>query len=248
MPSNTEIAKEIEEVVRGWWDKHQAPVLLSKLGSLLSSDVQSTIQDEKIGLKRFISAYCENLRLLEMGRHGGGVAPLEKSAGRTEEELERAFESQRKLENVGRIPSYDSLVWRAFRSPISNGERRFLKIDPNERVELRQIESSDEGPNDPLWFEVKADDIPKFENGIPATAREIHDAIKAWSEGKVELDHLIKLNNPKIGDGDRKIHKIQRESALDLLLNGLRIFSRDELARINVPADVLLSVLERSRR
>lgn len=248
MSSEAGIANEIDLVVNAWWDKHQSPVLLSKLGSLLLPETQQLVRDGKMGLKRFIALYNPSMRLLEMGRHGGGVAPAEKAAGKSEDDLERAFENQRRLETVDRIPSYDSLVWRAFRAPIVAGERRFLKVDPGEKIELREVESSAAFPDNGTYLEIKPSDLSHLDGELPPTARDIHDAIMKWAEGRTDLRNLTKSSDTRAPVANVQFKGAPRSSALDSLIFGLRGFTREELARISIPADVLLSMLERSRK
>ena len=248
MSSNAEIAQEIEGVVDAWWENNQVPVLLSKLGSLLSPETQRLVRDEKIGLKRFIALYSPGIRLLEMGRHGGGGAPNEETIEFTDEELSKIFENKRKLEDVDRIPSYDVLVWRAFRTPLSPGERRFLKIDPDDRIELRQMEAPEEAPEEPTYFEVKADDLSHLQGNLPATARDVHNAIKAWAEGKTDFNNLIKSHEHRGLNAKAKLMDRQVGLDVDGIIANLRGFTKDELARISIPADVILSFLERNRK
>ncbi|MFD1613425.1 hypothetical protein ACFSCW_16615 [Sphingomonas tabacisoli] len=248
MGSHTELAAELEKAITNWWDAHQSPILLSKLGGLLSSDIQARIREEKVGLKRFLAEELPQMRVLALGRHGGGVAPADKIDGQTDQEITANFEARRRRELVDRIPSYDRSVWQAFRTRIEDGVRRFLRVQKGEKVEALEVSPEESPPPGEEWIEITPADLQHLTLAAPS-ARDIHNAIQSWARGR--LDPTLLERAPEIRSAytsESPARSFGRVGTLESVVVGLKGFTRDELARIQVPADVLLSLLERSRR
>lgn len=247
MTSVADLASDVEGIVRGWWTANQAPVLLSKLGSLLSENSQVLIRIEKLPLKRFIQdVLADRLRLVSLPRHGGGVAPLEETRGLSDDQLSEAFESQRRRQISNRIPRYNALIWDAFRTPLTEGRRRFVRVGLQGQIEVREIANEDDALEGDGWIEVHQDNLPLSDGG-PPSIREMDDAIRHWADGKIDTRRLLHVSTaPSAGQVAQRPRPPM--ATLDSVIVGLRVFTTEELARIQIPADVVLSLLERNRR
>jgi hypothetical protein len=249
MTSAMDLSRAIEHLVHGWWNEKQVPLLLSKLGSLLPSELQVWIRTERVALKRFIQEELSSrIRLLDFPRQGGGVVPFQETQGVSEKELEEAFERQRLAHIENKIPRYHVLIWDAFRTPLIDGHRRFVRVGDNGEIEVKEIGSNSEPPTEKGWIEVTQEHLQHLsEYGSPAPG-EVDNAIKGWADGKFEPDKLfqrareVQLRSPSHSRNRTRV------GSLESIVLGLRGFTTDELARIQIPGDVLLSVLERNSR
>lgn len=252
--NSADLASEVDALVREWWSANEAPLLLSKLGSLLSRDAQIFARVQRIALKRFIGVELpDRLRLVSLPQHGGGVAPLPETSALSEKDLAEALEAYRRRQAAARVPRYHALIWDAFRTPLTEGRRRFVLIGNQDEIELQEIGSESEAPAGEGWIEVLQEHLDHIHQDGRLVASDMNAAIRRWAEGKVETRRLLHRPATSVSAtaslpstplrGPR-----HRPGTVDSVIVGLRGFTPDELARIQIPADVILSFLERSSR
>jgi hypothetical protein len=200
-------------------------------------------------LKRFIEENLRaDVRLVTLPRHGGAVIPLRDTADLSDDDLHNAFEEQRAKQSAARIPRYNSLIWDAFKTQLAEGRKRFVRVGKAGEVEVAEVAEGAEAPEGDGWIEVLQSDLPDRTDSAIPSPQEMDSAIRRWSEGKVESAHLHFVPSPRsaLSHGTRQSRT--RPGALESLMVGLRGFTPDELSRIQIPADVLVSFLERTNR
>jgi hypothetical protein len=241
-------AAAIEQTVAAWWAEYRAPLLLSKLGGLIPSEIQKNLRLERIPLKRFIRDELEGrVRLLKMPRLGGGVSPWNETKGISEGDLERMFEERRRERLEQRIPRYNALIWDAFRTPLLDGRRRFVRIGDAGEIELSEVGDDAEVPTGDGWIEVAQQDLGHVPPAGHPMARDMDGAIRRWAEGKIEANKLVQPTGEQPKSFQVRRGKENRSlSSLSTVISGLEGFTNEELARIQIPADVLLSILRRN--
>lgn len=243
-------AAVVERIVTDWWKANEAPLLLSKLGSLLPIDVQRYLRVERVPLKRLIRDELEGrVRLLNMVQLGGGVVPVKETAQFSEEDLEQRFEVKRRERIEERVPRYNAIIWDAFRTALLPDRRRFVRVGPNGEVELTEIGSNAEPPSGDGWIEVAHEHLEHIPAGGPPQSREMDGAIKQWAKDRIDAALLLHPGKPKPRPSAAKdFETAMVPKSISAIVNGLQGFTREELARIHIPADVMLAVLQRSGR
>lgn len=242
------LLSEIPAIVEREWQERQRPLLLSQLGGRLSDAAKLLVRSENVGLKRLIEEYLgSTLRLLPMPSHGGGVAPRLATEDLNDAEIENKY-----ISSV-QIPNYELAVFNAFRRHIPLGSRRFILL---ENGALPRTKDQDEGSDPPPFsHEIVKDDLPADDaGGRVATRVSTHEAIMRWCEkhgiAAERLHHVPRIRF--VDEPDRPSARNARSASrpssdIDGIIFGLSVFTPSELARIQIPGDVLQAVLERLR-
>lgn len=251
MANSSELTEEILRIVADEWKHKGLPLLLSVLGARLSESAKNHVRANNIALKRFISENAsDRTRLLRMERHGGGVAPLAETDGMSDDRLEAIFESAAPLRTM---PRYKFRVWRAFSDAVPVGARRFLSILASGVVQVTDTMEAEhlEGAHEVLSSDIVPDDIERY-----ASAR--HEAIVSWAaRNGVDHSKLIMVRTPEVPGVQRSVSIVSQsdstpptssDAASASISRLLGLLTKDELARIQIPADLVLAVLERAIR
>jgi hypothetical protein len=251
MNGSANLEQEIELAVSKEWEDKRKPILFSKLGGRLSHEAREMIKADRIGLKRFVDAHLSaQIRVLPLERYGGGVAPREDTAELSDAELEAAFE---KDANAKTIPQYSFDVWSAFRRPLREDMKRYLRIVPSGLAKALDIPALEQPPAGAV--EIHPSDLPAsiFEGLLPSR-QETHEAIVAWTK-RVGFDETKLRHVPTLIFPGPTVRQIAPQSLPSTepapsatFVEGLGMLTRDELARIQIPADLVLSMLERVKR
>jgi len=135
-------------------------------------------------------------------------------------------------------------IWRALSEPL--GERtRFVELPAEGSPivhELSEGESAADG-----WIQVEATDLPPQESATsPRRAYDIHQKIRDWAEKhSVPIDRLVSPSPPRPSDSGVPQPPAQSP---DAFTRGLMSLTPSELARIQVPADLVLEMFRRVPR
>lgn len=247
--------QEIAEVVANHWNRPPGgPLLISKLGMRLSPDTKAFISSSGYGLKRYMQEYLSDaIRFVPMRSRGGGVVPLADTAGLTDQQIEERY-----VDHLGgsdpqnAIPKYWGDVWRGFQTPLPDGAVRYVVLEARGGP---QVGTSAKGA--PLPANAKLIDpndlvLPDPEGTLPPRFA-VQQAIENWCRREgVPVDSLIFTGSqPKraIGNAansERRFNAGLKGGKVDVLSLGLSALTREELARINIPADLVLTMLERA--
>ncbi|HEX8583108.1 MAG TPA: hypothetical protein VF680_01700 [Allosphingosinicella sp.] len=246
------LLRELPEIVQREWRDSQRPMLLSQLGGRLSEAAKILVRTENVGLKRLIETHLSaELRLVPMPSQGGGVVPRAETEGMSDEELNSTYT---KAETV---PNYEVEVFNAFKRHVSPGTRRFLILRPSELPLVR--DQAEDQPAPESGYEIRSEDLAIIGEGASVATRvDTHHAIEAWCQ-RAEIDpkklyRIPRLRTSNLVSEPTPIASRRPPLARDAgagelsgLVQGLNAFTQAELARIQIPGDVLLSLLERLR-
>lgn len=240
---------EILDAIETEWRDNHVPLLFSQLGlARLSEEAKSFVKDNQVSLKRHIKArLADRLRLLAMTREGGGVVPLEETAGLSDSQLEEAYARFRATKApTPRRVRFDPEIWNAFVTAVPEGSRRvasFAEGRPSVRLESQDVQLSD-GDFPIESHDTAAAPTPDGAPDYDAARRAILDWASQHhvSRSQVEADPTQRFarsrqEEPVFRGGLRDTRSVG-------FLEILRALPKDQLARLNVPGDVVLSILE----
>jgi hypothetical protein len=226
--------KEIVEGVKNWWEKEKRPILLSQLGALSGGDVARSARKFSLSLSHYIETQlCERITLL---RHSirpvivGAVPSLiANGIANVDEILEQSV--GRKTTTAGAhavrfLPAF----WFAFRKPLEEGKRRYLRTDGSrlEFLDLGEMETQLDGD-----VEIESDFIAKTRE-TPYT--ETHEKIQQWADKNGAS--FLHYTQPQFTNLARK-DEIGRKNLLAMLFTSL---AEKDLSRISVPLDIALKL------
>lgn len=242
---------EILAAVRHVWHNETRPLLLSQLGlTALSDEAKEFVAEHSVSLKRHArQRLSEELRFVPMLRQGGGLAPAAETERMSDVDLERAYNAA-----VSAIPKrarrirFEREVWRAFADPLPDGTLRAINATVSPSA-VRQLGVGDQLLPDELPVtanETAISDAP--DGGVTAVA--VERAILNWcAEMKIDPSDLAVTlpTRPASGSagtaGPTRAHGGAPDSPG--FADVLRSIPREQLARVSIPGDVLLSIVER---
>ena len=258
MSETVNLDQEIRDFVSDSWLNKGRPILLSALGGELSDAAKFVIRGLNAPLRRYIADHLQDsIRVVSMPARGDAAVPLEEAKPFTDAQLTQMYLAKSKEE---RPPRYLPAVWRAFRVPIPEGHKRFLMNQPGRTTRLREMDVASDNPE--YAIEVRRQDLAVSDiHGELPTPEAVEKALAEWRRiNNVPLEYLtISKDDPHpaitgvepAGHNSRPATipkpslKANSVRSFDALEAGLSILTKEELARISIPADILLSVLER---
>lgn len=254
MHSSALANQEIEKAVTDEWNRSPGgPLLISKLGMRLSPETKATISSSGYGLKRYVQEYlAETIRFVPMRSRGGGVVPSAKSEGLTDQQIEdRYVDRPESADPQNVIPKYWGEVWRGFQTPLPEGTIRYVLLDAHGHPEVGTSQKDAQTPANAKLIDLNDLVLPK-QDGLPPSRTAVHQAIENWCrrEGVPVSSLIFTRSQPKrpiasISALDRRpASGVKGEKNIAVSL-GLNLLTREELARINIPADLVLAILER---
>jgi hypothetical protein len=237
----SDLMTDIPRAVGDYWERRGAPVLLSALGSFLPEQSKFELRTIKKTLLTYIHEHLQSeVRTLLIPGKAHAVVPLSASSELSDAELVRRYYAQSVDRSPSVNPRFFPEVWSALSRPLQDA-RRFLKLREGFRPQLVEIGPSEE-PEEGL-VEVLPADIAEKEEGTLSNGALIADAIRRWADkNKVELSRLL---IPTRDEPAPQPRRATQTGSLDALVASLNLLQPHELARISIPADVVLSLLQR---
>lgn len=254
MSDTVDLDREILEVVQAEWRKNSSPLLLSALGYRISDAAKAVLRASNIPLTRYVQSHMKSeLRLVSRAVEGLAAAPRHETANFTDEQLADLYTKSPPRE---RMPRYRPSVWYAFRIPIPSARRRFLILQEDGQTICKDLPPEAEPPMGAI--EIAEADLASPENADELPSPEaVSNAIEAWRT-KQDLDRSKLLLPSGVGsagtlspantqNANRLLPESARRPTLADLAFGLSVFTSEELARVQIPADVLANLLKRTR-
>jgi hypothetical protein len=249
MYSSEELTQEIVSAVNAEWNRAKSPLLISKLGlSGLSNEARAHLRDEKTPLKRFIKdKISDKIRIVTMPRQGGGVVPAAETTGMSDDEICARYERTREPRTDRQMPpKFFPDVWAAFRDRMPDGKIIVVSGVDRSEPELRsEVQGYEPAENEYV--------IESFETAITVdadkypTAAEIRKAIVSWaSKNHIPISTLMYTpSSPNsLPSTIRSVKDARANRARDVgFIEILESLSKDQLAKLAFPGDVILSVL-----
>lgn len=243
MPDEIDIGQEIVSVVLAEWVERKLPMPLSSVGSRISEAARVILRGQNITLRRFVADHLnDQIRLVPMRKQGGGVAPVAETATLSDSELEELYENRPQDDQ----PQFFPVVWKAFREPIPDGTVRYLVAPVGEKTGFRDVRVGGQAPIASYPIEPEYIVTKDAPNPNAATV----DSINKWRDCHgVSLDRLsyTRQDLSQVHHPDRQVRsRIPMRQSGDLS-DILLILTPEELARIQIPADIVLAALRRSQ-
>ncbi len=209
------------------WSQKISPVLLSKLGGALTYEEREYINQNFGGLAQFIrQELSDNVTLFKLQKKG-------LCAVSRENELHVNFQSEEAISDIGpsRKKSYESMVWKAFLSPIQADLKRFIDLSstPKRIYDAETAESTDDIPVEPR------DIPPSVASGGRAEPAEIRSAIEAWSKQIQDKNAIVR----SFTRGEQRSLAERSDKLVSIVLS----LDERDLRRISIPADIVKKLI-----
>lgn len=244
------LESELIEIVLSYWQRSQKPILLSLLGESLSIEAQQEKAEMGMSLADIIrSQLTGSLRLVQVPRHGNGVVPTEATQSLSDAELSihippPKIRTDEPLRDSSHVVEKD--IWVLFRYGLKSGKTAFIEVSDKAPALVHQLDDRSFAMSG--WIEVTVDDLPKTNaDRFGASPSETGNAIRAWAaKHSVAMDSMQKpresFTNPSYGS---RISG-SRHSSLAAFVSGMASLEAGELARIFIPADIVVNLILRS--
>jgi hypothetical protein len=250
MYSIDKLTGEIIEIASLGWQRLGKPVFLANLGGRLSKDAKIQLQSTGLPLKTFMEQHLSNrLRLISMGDTGDVVVPKGADTDRLTDEYLVGLHIKKPRLLSPRLPPvrYMAGVWKAFELPMTS-QKRYIELRDGREAMCHNLDS--EGVAPPGSIEVLPEDLPPADpyRNI-ASPPHIFRAIRLWAE-KHQIDTARLREAPERLSTESLLAPTantitSNNNAMERLRNFLEILEPDDLARINIPSEVLLRLLKR---
>lgn len=259
MGSDTPASREIEQVVADEWSRSGRPLLISRLGMRLSPETKMALSASGHGLKRYMQEHLsDTIRFLPMRGRGGGVAPLAGTEGLTDQQIEERHVDRPEIANPKyEVPQYWGEVWRGFQTPMPDDMVRYVLLEAFSGPVVGMSPKDAQLPANAKLID--SNDLILPDEGGPLPPRAVvHQAIQNWCiRENVPVASLIfpqhQSRKPVKDFSESDSVKSRSTSVLpenggksSYLMRGLNLLNREELSRINIPADLVMAILERS--
>ncbi|MCP3735025.1 hypothetical protein M9979_09105 [Sphingomonas sp. RP10(2022)] len=245
---------EIEREVLAEWDSARRPLLISRLGMRLTPDTKAVLNESGLGLKRYIQRHLGgSVRLVPMKGRGGGAAPVDRTVGIADDELETSYDDRT---DAGShridVPQFWGDIWRGFQTALAEGDVRYVVFNAAGNPEVRDVRH-DTPPPAGAW-PIEPDDLALAPSGEPRPSRAaVYHAIQNWCRRtgvaveRLTFDRAAPAPAGRLDpSGEPSRRPATRSGDRPSFMQGIDLLSRDELARISIPADLVLAMLERS--
>jgi hypothetical protein len=235
-----DLMDDIPRAVSEYWQDFGCPVLLSVLGGRLSPEARAELRIINKTLGKYIREHlADRVRFFVIPTKGDAAAPVLETIGISELDLSRRYQNNVRSRTVVANPRFHPDVWAAFSRPLQE-VKRYLNVAEGRRPHLNEIALSDEARPD--WLEVTLSDLPDVQLGPGVEPGPVANAIRAWaSKHQIDIDLLYVPSRSEVAPSIPQGVGRSTPSIVDTL----SLLEPHELARINIPADVVLSLIQR---
>lgn len=222
----------IEDFVKQHWQSTQSVCYFSSIGVFL----QQTAPNVRSVMSNGLGEFLRNNPVVRVVQFPGvsqkiGAVPL---SVKLPEDVKQLFSGNKATSNWDNRRLYLQEFWDAFVRPIQ-GERRYVLVDKFQGITVYDGPLDDESGE---AYEILPQDLTAaVPNGsIADKVNATHEAIQSWLK-KQSLDASIFLR-PRI-----RRHDVAMGLRLAKFLSAFDGLSSDDLARINVPLDIITKLV-----
>jgi len=236
-----DLMAEIPRAVGQHWRDREAPVLLSALGMRLHPDARAELRVLKENLSEYVEAHLlQHVRLLTIPGKGRAAAPVAETTDLSDQDLVKRFGAATRERSVGQAnPRFSPQVWKAFCLPLADTQRRFIVFAPNALPKCVELASTEPAP--PGATEVRREDLPQQPLGFGMPPGPVSEAIRAWAKA-----NSIEITSIYMPAPLRPSATPPSSTGENDLLGILNLLEPSELARISVPADIVVNLVKRA--
>jgi hypothetical protein len=246
----TKIEAELADIVSRYWAQWKRPILLSLLGESLSTEAQQEKRDLGNTLADIIrSRMAGSLRVVQVPRHGNGVVPYNETNNLSDEELTIQIPPPkvRTDEPIGDSSHVvQKEIWVLFRRGPVPGKFTYVEIPVSGPAIVHH--SDGKGSEESGWIEVAEDDFPEMSDGYPgASPAATGNAIRAWAtKHSIPMDRIQRPRENFYSSTQNFRTGGIGQPDLSAFVSGMNLLQPSELARIFIPADIVISLIIRS--
>ena len=225
----TDIDRQIVDIVQAHWTERHTPLLLSQLGSRISRDDAEKIKGEFENLASYLRhKLAEHVHILQSSENPTIIAAIPAEA-REDESIDVNAMLSRTLRRPGSaLPRFHPAFWAAFIKGLDPQTRRFISVGPPPRF---QDVSGEETPIDST--EVTSEYIVGSDDDVAV----VHRSIRKWL-GDNHLDE-----SPFLAEVASKRPQLPSDDLLGRLLLSL---TSEELKRMSIPLDIVSKLRRQS--
>lgn len=258
MTSESPADREIAKVILDEWERSGRPLLTSRLGMRLTADTKAELSASGHGLKRYIQENLSDVvRIVPLRGRGGGVAPIVETENLTDQQIEERFVSRPDvIDSRFTIPKYWGDVWRGFQTPLPENAVRYILLEAFGGPVVQTTSKDASMPPNAKLIDTNDLVLPEANGPLPPKIA-VHRSIENWClRESVPIGSLVYSRpenstegHPGAVEAQRSTNKTAtggRSDRSSFLMQGLNLLNRDELSRINIPADLVLTMLERA--
>ena len=219
----------IVSLVREWWDEHQMPLLLSRLGNQYEGEIARQTKEQAGGLGAYLHRRLSNrVRVIQHGTKPPliGVIPADvdtDAIGDFDALLDRT-----RSQAPQTLPRFHPAFWAAFRKPLHESKRRYMSVQA-------PLHFQDELPDHrPAGFVEVA---REYVVGPDAETTDVQQKIQAWlADNGFEPTSFLMA-------GKAGTAHLPSDDLLGRLLLAL---DQDDLKRLSMPLDIVSKLRRQS--
>ena len=227
-PQSPNIGERIVDLVQEFWDQHQTPLLLSKLGGQDGGEVANRAKLESGSLARYLGQeLADRVRVIRHSSNAALIGAVPTAIQIAIHDIDAALEKTNRP-STRYLPRFSAAFWAAFRVPLEESKTRHLLM--REPIRFQDSDSTDQ-PSDSI--EITRDYIV----GHDAEKEEVEQKIRDWlADNQLQQNDFLSNSN-----------SVVTELPSDDLLGRLVVaLEPSELRRMSVPMDIV-SKLRRHR-
>ena len=221
-PQPFDINARIVELVQECWREHQMPLLLSRLGTQEDGRIAEIARQQAGGLADYIRfRLSDRIRVVQHSAKPMVIAAIPSAVaadmdGTYDPILEKTFSR-----TESSILRFHPAIWAAFRKPLVEGNKRYIKIHPP----FHFVDTSST-----VQPKGHAELEPRHILSPAAESAEIVQSLQAWlEENGLEASSFVSTVKPQSA----------RLPSDDLLGRLLHALDPDDLRRVSMPLDVV---------
>lgn len=227
----------IVKTVQNHWDETKNVLMLSTLGVELKKNVPESGEVLREGLSEYLRQnYLVHVVQFPKIFQKVGAVPLSVTVPDDPSPL---FKPPRKTAPNDKKPTYKQAFWDSFIEELEAGKVRVITCKPDGELEINDIEESDASENGNTFI-VRQDDITKAgvdlsnADKAKATSLKIEDWLKLHTADRKLFLRPLKTNLRPEGASGRLVS----------LLNAFEGLPESDLARIEIPLDILAKIVK----
>lgn len=248
------LSSEIVSIVSAAWEKNNSPIVLAKVGTVLSSNAKDELEDAGRKLKPYIlTQMTDRIRYIGSPKYGDFVAPLIPSENLSDDELIQRYENSRTVtESISSGTRFKSDIWNGFTISPKAGRRYICFNEQNEPKLKYQSEIFGETRD---CYEIMDSDLAFDDQGNRVSFQRVGELILEWAHrNAIEVHKLYPTRESPIDRTElRKAVNQEKQTSkemlvVDSLISVMNMLSKEELSRVSIPADIVVKLVSFARK
>ncbi len=220
---SSDLDGRIVDLVRGFWEEHRIPLLLSRLGNQDNGQIAELAKKKAGSLRAYLRReLVGKVRVIQHSAKFPVIGAIPEDAELPENtDIDMLLEKTHSRLGAEAKPRYHPAFWAAFRKPLDESNGRYVSVQPPLRFQDMLPEHKPDG-----FVEITRE----YVLGPDAEVAEVQQRIQDWlAANKLDPAPFLLKNEANIA----------RLPSDDLLGRLLLALEPDELKRISMPLDVV---------